>query len=104
MTKKDYDKFQILTDFIYEEFDLTFGNRILAQIDTLVPVFMACGGKKEDALDFLLTRKVLAKLEGRFEEYVKGSLKRLLGLIEKTYGPDVFVQSEKQINSLMRKL
>ena len=104
MTKKDYEKFQILTDFIYEEFDLTFGNRILTQIDTLVPVFMACGGKKEDALDFLLTRKVLAKLEGRFEEYVKGALKRLLALIEKTYGPDVFVQSEKQINSLMRKL
>ena len=104
MSQKDYDKFQIITDFIYDEFDLTFGNRILNQIDTLVPVFIACGGKKEDALDFLLTRKVLAKLEGRFEEYVKGALKRLLGLIEKTYGPDVFVKSEKQINNLIRKL
>ena len=32
---------------------------------------------KEDVLDFLLTRKVLVKLEGRFEEYVKNSLKQL---------------------------
>lgn len=104
MTKDDYKKFQIVTNYIYEEFDLTFGNRILTQIDTLVPVFMACGGKKEDALDFLLSRKVIVKLEGRFEEYVKPALKRLLALIEKTYGPNVFKRSEREINKLIRKL
>lgn len=104
MTKDDHKKFQIVTNYIYEEFDLTFGNRILTQIDTLVPVFMACGGKKEDALDFLLSRKVIVKLEGRFEEYVKPALKRLISLIEKTYGPDVFKRSEREINKLIRKL
>ena len=104
MTKDDHKKFQIVTNYIYEEFDLTFGNRILTQIDTLVPVFMACGGKKEDALDFLLSRKVIVKLECRFEEYVKPALKRLINLIEKTYGPDVFKRSEKEINKLIRKL
>ena len=104
MTKDDHKKFQIVTNYIYEEFDLTFGNRILTQIDTLVPVFMACGGKKEDALDFLLSRKVIVKLEGRFEEYVKPALKRLINLIEKTYGPDVFKRSEREINKLIRKL
>lgn len=104
MTKDDHKKFQIVTNYIYEEFDLTFGNRILTQIDTLVPVFMACGGKKEDALDFLLSRKVIVKLEGRFEEYVKPALKRLISLIEKTYGPNVFKRSEREINKLIRKL
>lgn len=104
MTEEDYGKLLKLTDFIYEQFDLTFGNRILNQIDTLVPVFIACGGKKEDALDFLLTRKVLAKLEGRFEEYVRGALKQLLQLINKTYGAGVLKRSEKTINTLIRRL
>lgn len=104
MSADDYKKFETITDYIYEEFDVTFGNRILTQIDTLVPTFIACGGKKEDALDFLLSRKVIAKLEGRFEEYVKGSLKRLLVLLEKTYGANVFKKSEKEINNLIRKL
>ncbi len=104
MNESDYQKFQTITDYIYEEFDVTFGNRILTQIDVLVPTFIACGGKKEDALDFLLSRKVIAKLEGRFEEYVKNSLKRLLVLIEKTYGMNTFKRSEKEINSLIRKL
>ena len=104
MTKADHAKFETITNYIYEEFDVTFGNRILTQIDTLVPVFIACGGTKEAALDFLLSRKVIVKLEGRFEEYVKNALKRLLVLIEKTYGANVFVRSEREINKLIRKL
>ena len=104
MSEADYEKFTKVTDFIYEQFDLTFGNRILTQIDNLVPIFVACGGTKEDALDFLLSRKVIYKLEGRFEEYVKGALKELLALIEKTYGASVLKRSEKTIQSLMRRL
>ena len=100
----DFDKFTTITDYIYEQFDLTFGNRILNQINQIVPVYVACGGKKEEAIDFLLSRKVISKLEGRFEEYVKGALRELLNLIHKTYGPNVLVRSEKEIQSLMRKL
>jgi len=74
------------------------------QISLLVPTFMACGGKKEDALDFLLSRKIIVKLEGRFEEYIKGGLKQLLQLLEKTYGSNTFEKSEKAIHNLMRKL
>lgn len=104
MTKEDYDKLKVVTDFIYEQFDVTFGNRILNQIDVLVPVFIAAGGKKEDILDFLLTRKVLVKIEGRFEEYVKNALKQLLTLLNKTYGKGVFKRSEKAINNMIRRL
>ncbi|MDD6302843.1 MAG: hypothetical protein PUA56_06070 [Bacillales bacterium] len=104
MTKEDFAKFNKITEYIYEEFDLTFGNRILNQIEVLVPTFIACGGKKEDVLDFLLTRKVITKLDGRFEEYVKPALINLRKLIEKTYGAGVFKKSEKAINSLIRKL
>ena len=103
-TSADDQKFQVICDYIYHQFDITFGNRILNQITELVPVFMACGGKKEDALDFLLSRKVISKIEGRFEEYVKGALKELLGLIQKTYGVSVLKRSEKTIQSLMRRL
>ena len=104
LTAEDYEKFETITNFVHEQFDLTFGNRILNQIETLVPIFMACGGNKESAIDFLFTRKVLAKLEGRFEEYVKNALKQLLALINKTYGKGVFVRSEKAINTLIRRL
>lgn len=104
MTDEDFEKFTTITDFIYNQFDITFGNRILNQITTLVPIYCACGGKKEEALDFLLSRKIISKLEGRFEEYVKGSLKELLALIEKTYGANILKRSEKTIQTLIRRL
>ncbi|MBR2891194.1 MAG: hypothetical protein IKC22_02300 [Bacilli bacterium] len=104
LTAEDLNKFTKITDYIYDQFDITFGNRILTQIERIVPVFVQCGGKKEDALDFLLSRKVISKIEGRFEEYVKGALKELLQLLETTYGKGVFKRSEKTINGLMRRL
>lgn len=104
MTENDYEKLETLTAFVYDQFDITFGNRIMTQIDNLVPTFIACGGAKEDILDFLFARKVLVKLEGRFEEYVKGALNQLMQLLQSTYGPGVFKRSEKAIRNLIRKL
>ena len=104
MTEADYEKLEKLTAFVYDQFDITFGNRIMTQIDKLVPTFVACGGSKEDILDFLFARKVLVKLEGRFEEYVKGALNQLLQMLQSTYGAGVFKRSEKEIRNLIRKL
>ena len=100
----DYEKLEELSNFVYDQFDITFGNRIMNQIEKLVPTLIACGGTKEEALDFIFARKVLVKLEGRFEEYVKGALNQLTQLLGQLYGPGVFKQSEKAIRNLIRKL
>lgn len=104
LTKNDWEKLFKVTDYIYDQFEVTFGNRVMNQIEKLVPVFVASGGKKEDALDFILARKILIKLEGRFEEYVKPALRGILELLDSTYGAKEFKLSRKQINSLIRKL
>ncbi len=102
--KEDYLKFKKLTDFTYDTFDITFGNRILHQIELLVPVYVACGGKKEEALDFIFARKIIYKLNGRFEDYIKNGLNELLKLIEETYGKDSFINTKHEISRLLRKL
>ena len=104
LTKNDLVKFNKITDYIYDTFDVTFGNRILNQIETIVPIYVSAGGKKEEALDFILSRKIISKLDGRFEEYIKPSLRKLLELIHDTYGSDTLTLSEKAINNLIRKL
>ncbi len=104
LNSDDLKKFKTLTDFTYDTFDLTFGNRIMHQIELLVPVYVACGGNKVDALDFMFSRKVVAKLEGRFEDYIKDGLLNLKQLIVKTYGKDNFKVTIKTIDKLLRKL
>ena len=104
MSKEDFARFRILTNFTYNTFDLTFGNRIMHQIELLVPVYVACGGQKEEALDFMFARKVIAKLEGRFEDYIKQGLVDLTKFIDQTYGAQSFKLTRHVINRLLRKL
>ncbi len=104
LSMEEYKKFKTLTDYTYEMFDITFGNRIMRQIQLFVPVFVACGGSKEEALDFMFSRKVISKLEGRFEDYVKEGLIELKALIVKTYGENAFAQTNHLIDKLIRKL
>lgn len=104
MNTSDFEKLYKVTDYISEQFDIVFGNRILNQIEQLIPVYVACGGSKEEAIDFLLSRKVISKIEGRFEDYVKGALKELLGIINDTYGAGTLVRSEKTIKAIMKRL
>ena len=54
MSQRDYEKLYQITDYIYEQFEVAFGNRVMNQINALVPIFVASGGKKENALDFIL--------------------------------------------------
>lgn len=104
LTKADIEKLNVISEYVYDQFDVAMGNRILNQIAHVVPVFTACGGSKETAIDFMLSKKLLSKIEGRFEDYVKSALKKLLTLLEKTYGAGVLVRSEKTIQSIIKTL
>lgn len=104
LTREDYDKINAISDFVYDQFGIAIGNRILTQIDNIVPVFVAAGGTKECAIDFMVSKKLISKVEGRFEEYVKNALKQLLVLINKTYGEKALPRTEKVINNILRTL
>jgi hypothetical protein len=63
-----------LDDMVRELFQITFGNRIANQLDKFVPVYLACGGTVDEAVDIMFSRKVLRKLEGLYDESTKGKL------------------------------
>ncbi|MBQ8407200.1 MAG: hypothetical protein IJY38_04700 [Clostridia bacterium] len=104
LSKTDEEKFAKICDFVAESFDLRFGNRIMVQINNFVPVYVALGGSKEEALDFMFARKVLRKLNGAFEDDVKDKLIALLKLLGATYGKGTFKQTEKAIAKILKRL
>lgn len=104
MTDEDYAKLSAVCDYVYEQFGIAIGNRIMNQIDNIVPVFVACGGTKEAAIDYMISKKLVSKVEGRFEEYVKDALTGLVALVGKTYGAGVLKLTEKTAATIMRTL
>lgn len=101
----DADKEKIKQVDIYlKEMNITFGNRVMNQMDDFVPVYIACGGTKETAIDYLLTHKILRKLDERYEPYLIAKLDELeLGLNE-IYGEGKFKQSIAKIKKLREKI
>ena len=104
LTDLDIAKFNELAEFVYELFEIRFGNRIMNQILNFVPVYVALGGKKEEAIDIMFCRKVLHKLDGRFEEYIREGLVRLQTKIEQLYGAGALADTENMIRRLIKKL
>ena len=104
LTREDYERFSALGNFMSEKFDITFGNRVLNQIVRFVPVYVACGSTANKALDIMFARKILRKLDGRFDDSLKGNLTRLETLIRESYGADDFALSMEAIAKLKRKL
>jgi len=58
-----------LTKILQDRFDIGWGNRFERQAKRFVPVFMAAGGRKEDALDHFLASRVFrrGKVTGRYD-------------------------------------
>lgn len=101
---QDKARLDKISGFVYDTFDVAVGNRILNQLEKIVPAFIACGGTKEDALYFMLCKKLFSKLEGRFEDYVKPALEETLALMDETYGKGTLSRSEKVIRKIIKTL
>lgn len=58
-----------LTSLLEEQFKLGWGNRFERQAKRFIPVMMACGATKQDALDHLLSTRVMrsGKVTGRYD-------------------------------------
>ena len=104
LSEKETEKFLKICDFMKEAFEVRFGNRIMVQIENFVPIYVAMGGTKEEALDFMFARKILRKVDGMYEDFVKDELANLSKLINSLYGKNVFKQTEKMIAKFTKRL
>ena len=95
-------RLRMLDQYLIEHFHITFGNRIMKQINTYIPVFIACGGDELVALDDILAKKVIRKLETQNPIYLRGAAEGLLGYLDELFGPDRMTACKEAIQRLRR--
>ncbi len=96
------DKFDELDNFVIKKFKLAFGNRILKQLETFVPNYIACGGSETDAFDFIFTNKILKKFESLNISFLKEELQELYNYLDKLYGKGKFPKAQAYIESMIK--
>ena len=89
-----------LDEYMIETFHITFGNRIMKQIRAYVPVLVACGGTELEALDNILSRKVLRKLESKNPVYVRAQAEALCNYLDELFGTDKMELCKETIRNI----
>ena len=91
-----------LDKYLIEHFHITFGNRIMKQIRTYIPVYISCGGRELDALDDILAKKVMRKLETQNPIYLRNSAEGLVAFIDELFGHEEMTLCKEYIHRLER--
>ena len=79
-----------MDQYLISHFRLAFGNRIMKQIRLFVPVYVACGGKEIDGLDFMIAKKVLRKFESLNLGFIKDEIGKYIKYLDRTFGKENF--------------
>ena len=64
-----------------------------------VPVYVACGGTELEAIDNILAKKVLRKLESKNLVYVRNTADSLCTFIDELFGDDKMVMCKEYIKN-----
>ena len=93
-----------LDKYMVDTFHITFGNRIMKQIKAYVPVLVSCGGTELDAIDDILSRKVLRKLESKNPVYVRAQSEALTNYIDDLFGADKMPLCKEAIKQIIQNV
>ena len=102
LTERNRRRLTMLDEYLMEKFRITFGNRIVKQINQYIPVCLACGGDELDALDDILSRKVLRKLEAQNPVYVRSAADGLCTYLDDLFGTDRMPLCKEYLRRLER--
>ena len=85
-----YKKLAAMDQYLITHFRLSFGNRIMKQIGLFIPIYVACGGKEIDGLDFMVAKKVLRKFESLNLGVIRDEIGKYIRYLDKTFGKENF--------------
>ena len=71
LTERNRRRLKRFDEYLMQKCKVTFGNRIMKQINEYVAVYVACGGEELDALDDILAKKVMRKLSMQNPVFIK---------------------------------
>ena len=102
ITKRNMRRLEKLDEYMIKVFHITFGNRIMKQIKSYIPVYVACGGEELDALDDILAKKVLRKLEMQNPVYIRSVVDGFCDYLDELFGENKMQLCKEYVQRLKK--
>lgn len=97
LSEENRAKIEEVDSYIIKHFRLTFGNRILKQINDFIPCYVACGGTEIDGIDFMLAQKILRKFSSLNLGYIRDEIDGFIAYLNETFGYDTMKISKEYL-------
>ena len=102
VSRRNQRRLEMFDKYLIEHYHITFGNRIMKQIRTYIPVYIACGGEELAALDDILSKKVIRKLEAQNPIYFRNTAPDLIAYMDELFGTENMTMCKEYINRIQR--
>lgn len=86
VSEKNLKNIELMDDYAIKHFRIAFGNRIMKQLKTFVPVYVACGGDEVDAIDYFIAKKILRKFEQLNIAYIRDEFDPFIKYLHELFG------------------
>ncbi len=86
VSESNIDKVRAMDDYVIKHFRIAFGNRIMKQLNTFVPVYVACGGEEVEAIDYFIAKKILRKFDQLNITLIRDEVDPFIAYLNKEFG------------------
>ena len=104
LTPKGENQVKEIDDYVIQHFRIAFGNRIMKQIKTFVPVYVACGGKEIEAIDYFIAKKILRKFEQLSITFIRDEIDPFISYLNKNFGKDVMKECIEYLERIKKSI
>ena len=102
ISQRNQKRLASLDEYLKAHFHVTFGKRIMKQIREYIPIYISCGGDELEALDDILSKKVIRKLGMQNPIYLKNSAQELINYLDELFGKDKMPLCKERIQKIER--
>ena len=102
ITERNKQRIKLLDEYLIKNFNITFGNRIMKQIKEYIAVYVSCGGDELTAIDDIISKKVLRKLETQNPIYVRSETPAFISFLDELFGVDKMSMCKNYMHKLER--
>ena len=104
LSQKGEEQVRQIDDYVIEHFRIAFGNRIMKQINTFAPVYVACGGKEIEAIDYFIAKKILRKFDQLSVAFIRDEIDPFISYLNKNFGKGVMKECIEYLERIKKSV
>jgi len=104
LSEKNLEKIKKTDDYVITHFRIAFGNRIMKQFNTFVPVYKACGGKEVAGIDYFLAKKILRKFDQLNIALIRDEIDPYISFLNKEFGKGAMKECIEYLERLKKSM